>query len=274
MFDVKDGRILTWSLEAHVVDHCNLRCRHCCSLSPRLERRITPAKELFRDLRAVGHAVRPQLFKITGGEPLLHPDIEGCLRAVRQADIADGIQMTTNGFLIRRMPIGAWPLLDRLVVSHYSSAPLADKLLAYTEERCREHDVVLTVKHIDTFAEMDVPPPGHEDDETIRRVHQDCWLRVRCHMIHGGRFYKCTRPPHIEDVLDQSDFSAPPMASEDGIPLEGDDLPRRIKDYLESDEPLQSCRFCLGASGQDRAHEQLPGPTPQSVIESRTPHPS
>ncbi len=257
MFDVKDGRILTWSLEAHIVDHCNLRCRHCCSLSPLLAKHVTPVEELARDLQAAARAVRPQLFKLTGGEPLLHPDLLGCLQAARDADVAEGIQMTTNGFLIKRMPEKAWPLLDRLVVSRYSSAPLADKLLSYIENRCREYDVVLMVKFIDSFAEMDVPPPGHEDDKRIRQIHEDCWIRIRCHMIHQGRFYKCTRPPHIEDVLNQSDFPAPPLANDDGVPLDAEDLPQRIKDYLEADTPLTACRFCLGASGARREHEQM-----------------
>lgn len=257
MFDVKDGRILTWSLESHVVDHCNLRCRHCCSLSPLVAKRFTPVAELERDLGDVGRAVRPQIFKITGGEPLLHPNLTDCLRVARDADIADSIQMTTNGHLIRTMPDEAWDHLDRLVVSRYSSAPLAGTLLSHIENECRDHDIVLMVKHIDTFAEMDVDPPGHTDDETIRQIYGDCWLRVRCHMIHRGRFYKCTRPPHIEDVMRSDGFDAPALASDDGVALKGGDLAQRIKDYLEADTPLKSCRFCLGASGEDRPHEQM-----------------
>lgn len=257
MFDVRNGRILTWSLESHIVDHCNLRCRHCCSLSPLVSERVTAVEDLARDLSAIRRAVRPKMFKLTGGEPLLHPDLTGCLEVVRDTDIAESIQMTTNGHLIRTMPDDAWPHLDRLVVSRYSSAPLAPKLLSHIEDQCREHDIVLNVKDIATFAEMDVDPPGHTDDETIRHIHDDCWLRMRCHMIYRGRFYKCTRPPHIEDVLRNDGFDAPDLTSDDGIALEGDDLAQRIKTYLETDTPLDSCRFCLGASGEDRVHEQL-----------------
>lgn len=256
MFDVKDGRILTWSLEAHVVDHCNLRCQHCCSLSPHLPERTTSVEELSRDLRAVRSAVRPQIFKITGGEPLLHPDLVGCLEAVHEADLADTVQMTTNGFLIRRMPTAAWRHLDRLVVSRYSSAPLASKLLGIIETNCEKYDVDLIVKEIDSFAEMDVEPPGNTDQKT-GQIYGDCWLRIRCHMIHRGYFYKCTRPPHLEGVLENGEWELPPLASVDGVSLHGDRLAHRIKDYLESHIPLESCRFCRGASGARQPHTQL-----------------
>jgi GTP 3',8-cyclase len=256
VFDVQDGRILTWSLEAHVVDHCNLRCRHCCSLSPQVPKRTTPVVQLARDLRAVRRAVKPQIFKITGGEPLLHPDLAGCLQAVRDSEIADTIQMTTNGHLVRRMPEEAWALLDRLVVSRYTSAPLAEKLLSVIRARCDEHGVDLIVKEIDSFAEMDVAPPGH-DDEARRQIYEDCWLRIRCHMIYEGTFYKCTRPPHIEDVLRAGNSDAPPLAASDGVSLDGKRLAQRIKAYLEADETLDSCRFCMGASGAQRPHVQV-----------------
>ena len=35
-YDVVDGRVRTRALEAHVIDHCNLKCAECCSLSPLL----------------------------------------------------------------------------------------------------------------------------------------------------------------------------------------------------------------------------------------------
>ena len=256
MFDVKDGRILTWSLEGHVVDHCNLRCRHCCSLSPHLPERTTSVSDLSRDLNAVSRAVRPQIFKITGGEPLLHPDLLGCLEAARDADIASTIQMTTNGLLIRRMPTDAWRLLDRLVVSRYSSAPLAPKILAIIESQCDDHNIDLIVKSIDSFAEMDVAAPGQNGAQT-RQTYDDCWLRIRCHMIHEGRFYKCTRPPHIEDVLRDGEYEVEPLTVNDGVELKGERLAHRIKNYLELESPLDACRFCRGASGAQHPHAQL-----------------
>ena len=82
-YDVSDGRILTWALETHVVEHCNLRCANCCTLSPELPSWWVDPDELRRDLERAAGALRPHVFKLTGGEPLLHPELLRCLDAAR-----------------------------------------------------------------------------------------------------------------------------------------------------------------------------------------------
>lgn len=252
-FEVKDGRLLTWSLETHIVDHCNLACKHCCTLSPELDERAVDVGALRRDLEHVESAVQPNLFKITGGEPLLHPDVVGCLEAVRDVDIADSVQVTTNGHLIKRAPDRFWDLVDRLVVSYYTSAPLAEPLQNYIEERSADHDVELEVRYRDSFLVMDVGPPP-QDDETTQRVYDECWLKVRCHMIYDGYYYKCTRPPHLADRLAEDNVEL--NALEDGVELAGGRLAHRLRDYLESETPIESCRYCRGCSGEVVEHEQ------------------
>jgi organic radical activating enzyme len=256
MVDVRQGRILTWSLEAHVADGCNLRCAHCCTLSPYLPGRFTSAADLGRDLALARQALAPNVFKVTGGEPLLHPDIVGVLEAARASGISERIQVTTNGFLARTAPDGFWGLIDRLTLSLYPSAPLPGDTIAYVRERCAERNVVLTEKRVSEFSVMDAHPPGNAD-ERAREVYRECWLKNRCHMVHRGRFYVCTRPPHLEARLLQLGKRAP-LSEKDGADLDGPDLARRILALLESPEPLASCTYCLGASGCTRAHEQLP----------------
>ncbi|MFB6374354.1 MAG: radical SAM protein [Bradymonadaceae bacterium] len=253
-FEIKDGRILTWSLEAHIVDHCNLACQHCCTLSPHLDERTMSVDALAADLDRAKRALRPNVFKLTGGEPLLHPNLLECLRTVRRSGIAEAIQVTTNGHLIKRAPPAFWEEIDRLTVSFYSSAPLAQPLQSYIETKTDEHDVELIVKDRDSFQVMDAGPPPHSDEKT-REIHENCWLRVRCHMIYDGRFYTCTRPPHIRDRLADHDIDLP--LDDEGVDLAGDRLAKRIKDYLESDVPLESCRYCLGGSGDWEPHRQL-----------------
>jgi cyclic pyranopterin phosphate synthase len=91
----------------------------------------------------------------------------------------------------------------------------------------------------------------------VRDVYAACWLKVRCHLVHRGRFYPCTRPPHLEAVF-PSDGARPALDESDGVALDGPDLARRILDKLESPEPLASCSRCLGASGRGEAHRQGP----------------
>jgi hypothetical protein len=148
--------------------------------------------------------------------------------------------------------------IDRLTLSWYSSAPLSERRLAEVAERCRRHDVALTVKRVDRFARMTPDPPRQPPDRAAA-VHASCWLRVRCHLLYRGRFYTCTRPPHLEPYLRARGHQTS-LATEDGISLDGPELRQRLTRYLESDEPLGSCRYCLGASGGFEAHRQVPSP--------------
>ena len=254
-YAIEHGRLLTWALEAHAVDHCNLRCVHCCTLSPRLPPRFLEPRELERDLAVAARVLRPAVFKLTGGEPLLHPGLLELLDVARASGISPQLSLTTNGLLLDRQPEALFARLDRLTLSLYSSAPLPAAAVERAEARCREHGLVLTVKRIGRFARMD--PPARLEPEQARQVHAACWLRVRCHMLRAGCFYACTRPPHLQQVLAARGLSLP-LAHQDGVPLEGPPaaLLARLADYLERAEPLASCSFCLGASGAWEPHAQ------------------
>lgn len=256
MYEISDGRILTWSLEAHLTDHCNLRCAQCCTLSPHLPPRAVPPEELARDLERAASALRPNVFKLTGGEPLLHPEIVRCLEIARASGIAGQVSMTTNGLLLPRAPDALFELLDRLTLSVYSSAPLPEAAVEAVAARCARHRVVLTVKRIDRFGLM-TPEPPVVSEERARAVHASCWLKVRCHLVLGGRFYACTRPPHLQPYLASRGYPNA-LATVDGVDLAEPDLLRKLLLYLESEEPLASCRHCLGAEGGWMTHRQVP----------------
>ena len=94
------------------------------------------------------------------------------------------------------------------------------------------------MKWIDRFQVLD----GTGDTEAI---FAGCWLKVRCHLVHAGRFYMCTRPPHLD-------------SPEDGLVLDdAPDLLSRAHAYLTRAQPLAACARCLGASGQLVPHTQL-----------------
>src|SRR5207253_2785451 len=117
--------------------------------------------------------LRPSIFKLTGGEPLLHPELLGCLDAARDSGIAEQLSITTNGFLLPRAPDALFERIDRLTLSHYSSAPLPERSVRAIEERCAKFDVLLTIKRIDAFQQLDpedVLAPSHDP----RAVHDAC----------------------------------------------------------------------------------------------------
>jgi hypothetical protein len=251
-YGLRDGRLETRSLEVHITDHCNLKCRQCCSLSPFLPRYEVEPDRLRHDLRLARRVLAPGIFKLVGGEPLLHSRLLDCLRIARQSAIAPVISLTTNGLLLGKMPEEFWKLLDALTLSVYPHPRLPDDLMDLIQTRTARHNIGLNVKRQDQFQHMTLDQPRPDAEET-RAIFTTCWLRHRCHLLHEGRFYLCTRPPHFDTYYHTQAFS-----EQDGIVLDEDPgLVAKLQAYLEADEPLKSCELCLGGSGSLFPHRQL-----------------
>lgn len=240
-YSIIDGRLQTWSLEVQVVDHCNLRCASCCTRSPYNPARFSNPQVVEADLGRLARVLAPRVLKLTGGEPLLHPDLGGVIEAARRSQIAGRLSLTTNGWLLDRTPDEVLGRLDALTLSWYSSRPLPEGAVGRHEARLRALGVEVTVKPISSFQQVD--PAGPTD---AQRAWDSCWMRQRCHLVREGWFYTCTRPPHLG-------------LPADGVRLEGPDLLPRLAAWLQRDAPTASCGTCLGNGGPILAHAQLSG---------------
>lgn len=256
-----DGRIALEAFELHVVEHCNLRCAHCCNMSPFLDRHVLSAGDAGAQCRALAQVVRADVFKIMGGEPLLHPDLVGLLREVKSSGISDRVRLFTNGLLLHRMDEPFWRELDHLTISSYSSAPVPPRNLELAQQRAREFGFVLNVKGVTAFSEV-LSPQRRDDPQAVRRTYETCWLRHRCLVVRQGVFFKCTRAAYAQEFLSRVQCDAPPADfaqrhRRDGVVLAAPDLADRLLAYLNDDEPLAACDYCFGGDGPLAAHEQL-----------------
>ena len=250
IFPILEGRVRTRSLESHIVDHCNLRCASCCSLSPYLPKWEVDPADLGQELRLARRVLAPMWLKLVGGEPLLHSRVLECLEVAKAAEMAAIVSLTTNGFLLPRQPEAFWQHLDALTVSLYPQPGLPEATIALIRERATEYNVRLNWKQQDFFVQMDRVEPCQDGEENAE-IWEACWLRRRCHLIRDGRFYACTRPAHYAKMLNV-DFTG------DGILLtEEPGLAERIQAYLQRREPLGACALCLGGNAPEAAHRQL-----------------
>jgi hypothetical protein len=255
-----DGRVAVESIELHVVEHCNLRCAQCCNVSPYLPVRSVSASDIRSTCDRLKEVVRPDVLKIMGGEPLLHPDVGGLLRAVRASGVAPRIRLFTNGLLLRTLDDDAFSALDELTVSSYASAPVKEDILAETAERARRFDVVLNVKPVATFSTVLAGAPRSAAE--TQATYDACWLRHRCLVVRSGVFYKCTRAAYHADYhalveLEGRDMDAEATQRALGIPLDAPDFAPRLAAYLGSAEVLAACTHCLGSTGPLSPHVQL-----------------
>lgn len=85
----------------HLTSECNLACRHCW-VAPRFQRAATASDylsvPLFRFIVEQALPLGLSSIKLTGGEPLLHPDLSGILAVARERGL--GVAVETNGTLV------------------------------------------------------------------------------------------------------------------------------------------------------------------------------
>ena len=264
-YTMKAGRLQVEAFELHVVEHCNLRCAHCCNMSPYLDGKVLTAAEIEQQLVALARHLHADVFKIMGGEPLLHPDITEVLRAIPRTGIADTVRLFTNGLLLSKMDDAFWTALDQLTVSSYSSAPVRPEHVEMIVEKARRFDVVLNVKRVDSFSEVMSSVRRGPDDPGTQAVYDACWLRDRCLIARDGRFFKCTRAAYLRETQARLAMTGAPFDEataladwEAGsVPLDAPDLGARLLAYMNDSVPVPACRVCQGSSGPLVAHHQL-----------------
>jgi organic radical activating enzyme len=254
-YRLKDGRVLNRACVINVVEHCNLRCRACAHLSPVLPKHFVDPGALCSDLTALSKSYRVNVLKILGGEPLLHPDLPDILLAARTSQIADTLEIWTNGLLLPRMGPRVWEAVDSIRISLYPGRALKPDKLDACADLARQHNVSLRYKHYQAFQES-YSEQGTDDPELVQKIYTTCnhAHRWRCHTVADGWFFKCVQSYMIPKgtELGQQAISANGIRIDDSLEFRD-----RLLAYLTSPEPLPSCRNCLGSAGRYAEHQQV-----------------
>ncbi len=111
-------------LRISVTDRCNFRCPYCMpkeAFGPGhaflSDERIMSRDELVRIARAFVRKGAGKI-RLTGGEPLLRPDLPSIISAIKEGSGATEVALTTNGWLLERQAAALRQAgLDRINVS-------------------------------------------------------------------------------------------------------------------------------------------------------------
>lgn len=259
-YEREGGLLRLEAFELHPVEHCNLRCEHCCNMSPFVPPRTLSAEQVGELCRKLAAHLHADVFKIMGGEPLLHPDVGGVIRAARESGIADRVRLFTNGLLLHTMGEDFWRALDELTISAYASAPIKPAVLELARRKAEELDFVLNVKQVSTFSEV-LRAEREHDDAAVAETYRSCWLRHRCIVVRAGHYFMCTRSAYAQDfharILNGAQPEDAASAAQDGVPIDAPDLGARLLAYMNRATPLSSCRYCHGSGGPVGPHRQL-----------------
>ncbi len=91
-------------LVLHLLDSCNLRCRHCYMEASATKRAHLPLDLVLRSLREASQLGISRVY-LSGGEPFLYPEIDRVLVAAAKVELC--LAISTNGTLIDSRAISA-----------------------------------------------------------------------------------------------------------------------------------------------------------------------
>lgn len=94
-------------LRLSLIDKCNFRCQYCmpetAKLSYILPQELLTNEEIVTLLKKVFIPLGFSKFRLTGGEPLLRPQLEYLIKNIADLPETEDLSLTTNGFFLAKM---------------------------------------------------------------------------------------------------------------------------------------------------------------------------
>jgi organic radical activating enzyme len=255
-YPIKDGKIQNIGCEINAVMHCNLSCRACAHFSPVAKPYFFDPEQLFKELSLLEKYYHVGHIRLIGGEPLLHPQISDLIDASIKSGITECVRIVTNGILLWKMDDLFWKKINEIHVTVYPGKEMSKEHLELCLEKSKKYNVEMQITEVNHFRECFSEIPS-EDENLTKRIYDNCAIAhtLRSHSFHEGYLYKCPQALFLPMFLKNNDFT---HLTIDGIKVEErEDFIEDLITYLESPEPLVSCKYCPGCTGKHFPMEQL-----------------
>ncbi len=232
--------ILPYIIELHLVDHCNLNCAGCSHFAPLVKDEVFSEFNTFkRDLSRL-RQVFDDVYEIRlmGGEPLLHPDINGFVEFSRQTFPKANISVSTNGVLLQKMPVAFWQTCAANdVLVKLTNYPIHLNFSAIKQLGKPYHVRVKIPKQVNAFFQF----INIKGDSNPLQSFRNCRAMYTTPFLRDGKLYSCSFAPHVH-LFNKYFKQEIPVTENDSINLLGDVTPQQVHNFLANPIPL--CQWC------------------------------
>lgn len=231
----------------HVSEHCNLNCKGCNNFSPLAEPEFVDVVELKRDLARLseifGH--KCEYIYLSGGEPLLHPEIKAIMKIARENFPDSDISVFTNGILLSQQDDSFWKACHDSRVNIIASAyPININV-----EAVRETAVKFGVSFKWAWGEDEsqhdkfaVEPINLKGNSRIKHNFALCVRANNCITLRKGRLYTCTFAPHVRHFNRYFGQNVA-ITEADSVNIYDDNVTADMI-LQRMAEPIPACRYC------------------------------
>ncbi len=240
-------------VEVSISNRCSLACKDCGFFvpnqpNPSLSDGLSDILYGLEQLKRVGFRIAS--LGVLGGEPTLsRTKLEAAVTGFRALDIADRIEVVSNGLTPQGLSPAALRAVNRLTVSVYG---YEDSLLD-----AWMHWVSLAAPHVELVLRRNLEgwDPWTESrrvsPEEAQGMYNACWYRKHCITLERGRLFPCSRVPKLG-------------RDEEGLLLTSRTTLEEISSHLHRPTALRSCADCTPMMGLPTVP---PGIQPDNRIE-------
>jgi hypothetical protein len=225
-------------IETHLVHHCNLNCFSCSHFSCLSNSKwFADPKKFEKDVKKLMEFKFPiKMFKLLGGEPLLHPKVTEFMRITRKY-YANTIEIVTNGILLPKMEEDFWQAChDFDIVIRVTPYPIkinTNKI----KSMAKKYDVKIIIGGM-----ARVMRHGHFSSNPIfssKISFKECRGSFNKTLLEG-KLYPCYVVPYLFIFNNKFKTSFP---EEKGLNIHKKGLTKKdIIKYLST--PVKMCQYC------------------------------
>ena len=231
-------------LDIYLARHCNLRCRGCTRYSNIAKPQFYDAKQLIADLLTmVSRGINLTRITLTGGEPLLHPDLIDIIKGIRLCMNNVVIDIFTNGKLFMEMKDELLPVLKKynveLLFSRYDTDIEYDQMI----EICKQNEIFCK-----SISEFTCNRIAHPNDKSRHPVWKYNYCSDTCPCLWDSKIFLCGRCALI-DSLNEYMHTSFKQTEKDYIKVS--DLKSTEQYLYYISKPIPFCKNCFNHPGKN-----------------------
>ncbi len=243
IIDSKINKLCIPKIDVDIIENCTMSCMECTKLTPafketKYDKEVDPIS-LFNDMVNLSKAVHIDRILLVGGEPMLHSNILGCIKAIQDSNVCDGISILTNGTLFNRFTDEIIDSLVSVIVSVYPNKVLPETINDF-ENRLKKRGKRLEKWKIKTFY------PIFSKNDILDVNINNCFEVNKCYLYYNGYFYNCTSARSINKLMGNPENS-------DGVSLRENFNIAIVKDFILNKKQNMACKNCYICKNKDRS---------------------
>lgn len=229
--------------EVHVVDHCNLNCQMCDHFSPLAQPFFLKEENFENDMKRMAELFNgeAEYVRLLGGEPLLHPNIEGFFEIARRYFKNADIYLYTNGLLLPKVSEHFWKEIKKNSIKIWLTKYPIEFDYEKVEKKLKEEKIDFYYENPNWVKTSWKLPMNLLEKQNYRRNYMICTIGNMWPLLKNGILYPCPLPPNIEhfNKYFKKEIELSPM---DGIDIYRAKDANEILDFLC--RPIPFCGNC------------------------------